>query len=104
MGTRIIAFFNLKPGISISDYEAWAKSKDLPTVNGLRSVDQFEVFRSVGLLGSDAKPPYAYIEVIDVNDMDVFGGDISTEAMQKIAAEFQSMAADPVFILTQKLG
>ena len=104
MSTKIVALFNLKPGVSVADYEAWAKSKDTPTVNGLRSVDEFAVFKSVGLLGSEDKPPYAYIEIIDVNDMDRFGGDVGTETMQKIAGEFQEMAADLSFILTEKLG
>lgn len=104
MATKIVALFNLKPGISEADYEAWAKSKDIPTVNGLKSVDEFAVFKSVGLLGSEDKPPFAYIEIIDVNDMDGFGGDVSTEAMQAIAGEFQEMAADLSFILTDKLG
>ncbi|MFN3314378.1 MAG: REDY-like protein HapK [Hyphomonas sp.] len=104
MSTRIVALFNLKPGISASDYENWAKTKDIPTVNGLKSVDSFEVFRSAGLLGSEAKPPYAYIEIIDVNNMDMFGGEVSTETMQKIAGEFQAMTDDLAFILTDKLG
>ena len=104
MGTRIVALFNLKPGISVADYEAWAKATDLPTVNGLSSVDRFEVFRSTGVLGSDAKPPYAYIEIIDVADMDGFGKEVSTETMQKVAGEFQAMADDLVFILTDKIG
>lgn len=103
MSTRIVALFNLKPGISVSEYENWAKTKDIPTVNGLKSVDAFEVFRSTGVLGSDAKPPYAYIEVIDVNDMAGFGSEVSTEAMKKIAAEFRPMTEDLVFILTDKL-
>ncbi|MCC5995138.1 MAG: hypothetical protein JJU18_02045 [Oceanicaulis sp.] len=104
MTTRIIALFNLKPGVSAADYEAWARSKDIPTVNGLKSVDRFEVFKSAGLLGSDAKPPYAYIEIIDVIDMEGFGGEVGTETMQKIAGEFQAMADDLSFILTDKLG
>lgn len=104
MSTRIVALFNLKPGISAADYENWARTKDIPTVNGLKSVDKFEVFRSAGLLGSDAKPPYAYIEIIDVNDMGLFGGEVSSETMQKIAGEFQAMADDLAFILTDKLG
>lgn len=104
MTTRIIALFNLKPGISEADYEAWAKAKDIPTVNGLKSVDDFAVFKSAGLLGSDAKPPYAYIEIIDVNDMTQFGADVSTSTMQAIAGEFQAMADDLAFILTDKLG
>ena len=104
MATKIVALFNLKPGVSVADYEAWAKGTDIPTVNGLTSVDEFAVFKSVGLLGSEDTPPYAYIEIIDVNEMDRFGGEVSTETMQKVAAEFQAMAADLVFILTDKLG
>jgi hypothetical protein len=41
MPTRIVALFNLKRGVSAADYEAWAKRVDLPTVNGLKSVDKF---------------------------------------------------------------
>jgi hypothetical protein len=104
MSTRIIVLFNLKEGVSIADYEAWAKSKDIPTVNGLGSVDTFEVFKASGLLGSDAAPPYAYIEIIDVNDMDAFGGDVGTDTMKRIAGEFQAMAADLSFIVKEKLG
>jgi hypothetical protein len=104
MGTRIVALFNLKPGVSVADYEAWAKRVDLPTVSGLKSIEKFEIFRSAGLLGSDAKPPYAYIEIIDVNDMGEFGAEVSTETMQRVAGEFQAMAADLAFILTDKLG
>lgn len=104
MTTKIVVLFNLKPGISVSDYETWAKTVDIPTVNGLGSISKFEVFKSTGLLGSDATPPYAYIETIDVADMDQFGTDVGTQAMQKIAGEFQAMADDLVFIITDKLG
>lgn len=104
MATRIIVLFNLKPGVSVADYEAWAKAKDLPTVNGLKSIDEFTVFKSTALLGSDDTPPYAYIEILDVNDMEVFGGEVSTDAMTAIAGEFQAMADDLSFIMTEKLG
>ena len=104
MPTRIVALFNLKRGVTPADYERWARRIDLPTVNGLSSVDKFEVFKSVGLLGTDAKPPYQYVEIIDVGDMDQFGKDVATATMQKVAGEFQAMADDLVFILTDKLG
>ncbi len=104
MSTKIVELFNLKPGISVADYENWAKAKDIPTVNGLQSVDSFEVYKSTGLLGTDDNPPYSYIETIDVNDMEKFGGEVSTETMQAIAGEFQAMADDLTFIMTDKLG
>lgn len=99
---RIVVLFNLKPGRVPADYEAWARRTDLPTVNALASMERFELFRSTGLLGSDAPPPYQYIEVLDIADMGQFGADVATTAMQKIAAEFQDWA-DPVFITTDRI-
>lgn len=100
--TKIIVLLNLKAGKSSADYEQWARTTDLPTVNGLASVDNFQVFQSTGVLGSDAKAPYDYIEIIDVADMEQFGAEVSTEAMGAIAAEFQAWA-DPIFILTRNI-
>ena len=100
--TRIIVLLNLKPGKNVADYERWAETTDLPTVNGLKSVANFEVLRTTGLLGGGT-PPYQYVEVIDIEDMALFGEETSTDAMGKIAAEFQGWA-DPIFITTEKLG
>ena len=100
--TRIIVLLNLKPGKNKADYEAWARNTDLATVNALGSVDKFTVFAATGLLGSDARPPYDYIEIIDVADMDAFGRDVATPTMQQVAAEFQDWA-EPVFILTRNI-
>ena len=101
MSTRIIVLFNLKPGVSVADYEAWALTRDLPTVRALGSIAGFDVFRATGLLGGGASP-YGYIEIIDVADMDGFGNDVLTDPMPAIAAEFGEFA-DATFIMTQAL-
>lgn len=101
--TRIVVLFNLKPGVDPEAYENWARSTDIPVVNGLASIGAFSVHATTGVLGSDAKPPYAYVEVIDVADMEKFGADVASATMQKIAAEFQSFADNPTFILTRTL-
>ncbi len=98
---RIIALFTLKPGVAVADYEAWARTRDMPTVRGLASIAGFEVFAATGVLG-EGTPPYDYIEIIDVADMAAFGADVATDAMQAIAAEFVAMA-DVVFITTRRL-
>lgn len=100
---RIIVLFNLKAGVDAGVYERWARTTDIPGVNALGSVADFQVYRATGLLVSDAAPPYAYIEVIDVADMDGFGADVAGEAVQKVAAEFQQFADNPQFILTEAL-
>lgn len=100
--TRIIAVFNLKPGVAPETYESWAREVDIPTVNGLKSVSGFQVLRSTGVLGSDAAPPYAYFEIIDVADMARFGEEVATPLMQKVAAEFGGMV-DVTFVMTEPL-
>ncbi|WP_129646614.1 REDY-like protein HapK [Peristeroidobacter agariperforans] len=100
---RIVVLFNLKPGADAAAYEKWARTTDIPGVRALKSVADFQVYRATGLLGADAKPPYSYIEVIDVPDMNAFGADVGSEAVQKVAAEFQQFADNPQFILTQAI-
>ncbi len=100
---KIVCLFNLKPGVDPAAYETWAKSTDLPTVRGLKSIEGFQAFRSTALLGSDARPPYAYVEIIDVNDMGTFGSEVATETMQKVAGQFQGFADNPTFILLDNL-
>ena len=100
---NVIVLFNLKADADAGAYEAWARSTDLPIVNGLDSVDRFQVLKASGLLMSDAAPPYQYIETIEINDMDVFGADISSDTIQRVAGEFQAFADNPMFILCEPL-
>jgi hypothetical protein len=100
---HVVVLFNLKDGVSDDEYRQWARQRDIPTVNGLASVNSFRVFEANGLLGG-GESPFSYIEVIDVADMDGLMIDISSEAMQAIAAEFAELADSPTFILTEELG
>lgn len=101
--TTIIVLFNLKAGVKKSDYETWAKNTDLKIVRNLDSIDSFEVFENLSLFGSDAKPPYEYVEMLVVNDMDVFGKETSSETMASVAAQFQELADNPIFMLTKNI-
>jgi hypothetical protein len=101
--TRIIALFNLKPGVKVADYEAWARRVDLPTVNSLPSIQSFEVFKAKEVMGSDAPPPYAYVETLDVRDLGQFGEDVATPVMQAVARDFTGMA-DVTFMVMERIG
>ncbi|MGV8959779.1 MAG: hypothetical protein ACOH1V_05265 [Stenotrophomonas sp.] len=99
----VIVLFNLKPGVNREEYEAWARSSDLPVVNALPSVDAFEVLKAQGLLIGDGPSPYEYLEIIRVPDMAAFGQDLGGAAPQAGAAQFQKYADNPLFILTSAL-
>ncbi len=99
---RIVALFNLKPGVERGRYERWARTTDVPTVKALASIADFQVLRTTGLLGSSAPAPYQYLEIIDIADPDQFGRDVATETMTRVAQEFQDLA-DVTFMITEPL-
>lgn len=99
----VVAMFNLKPGKSVADYEQWAKQRNLPTVNNLKSVDEYQVYRCLGLLGSGKAAPFQYVELIQVNDMEGLFGDLSAPFMQTMTAEFEAFAVDAAFVVCEAL-
>lgn len=100
---RIVVLFNLKPDADVNAYEAWARGTDIPGVNALGSVAAFTVHKATGLLGSDTKSPYEYVEIIDIHGMDSFLADVGDPEFQKVAAKFGEFADNPQFILTETL-
>ena len=101
----LVVLFNLKGDAEKAAYEKWAQTTDVPTVKGLVSVDDFKVYKLNAIMGDDnTPPPYQYCEVIDVNDMEKLGGEIATETMQRVAAEFQAFADNPTFIVSEQIA
>lgn len=100
---KLIVLFNLQDGADRAEYESWAKSTDLPIVRDLGSVNSFEVYKVDSLLGTDAQAPYQYVEVIEVNDMELFGSEVATDTMRRVAGEFRGFADNPVFMLSNSI-
>lgn len=100
--SKVIVFFNLKPQTRVEDYEKFARELDLPIVNALPSVRKFEVLKALGTMAGTPSP-YQYIEIIDLHSIEQLGKDVQSEQVQKIAAQFRTLAEDPVFILTENL-
>ena len=101
--TKIIVLFRLKLGINKDDYEIWARSTDLPLVRNLGSVDNFEIFRTSGLFGSDEPAPYDYVEIISINSDSGFNEEVGSEIMGKVAEQFGFFTENPQFILTNSI-
>jgi hypothetical protein len=55
------------------------------------------------MLGTDEAPPYQYIEILNINNFDTFGKEVSSETMGKVAQQFQSFADSPMFIVTEEI-
>lgn len=100
----LIVMFNLKDGVSEADYEAWAKSADLPTVRGHEGVDGFDLFRANNLFRTEDAAPYRYIEVIDIKDLDQFNQDVTTDVQKPISEKFREIADSPVAMFCDKIS
>jgi hypothetical protein len=98
----LIVMFNLKPGINPADYERWARDADAPAARSLRSVSDWRVHRVARLMGSDAAPPYQYVEVVQIGDLEQLSSDVATERMQQINHELAEFVETPVFLLTHR--
>ena len=96
--SALVVLFNLKSGVNSVAYEEWARTVDLPTVRRLTNCARYDVFKSIGRLGSDAPPPYQYVEFIELVDYDKFLMEIGETKMQEVAAQFHTFAEAPIFI------
>ena len=102
MPTLIVLFNLKKKKTAIKKYEKWANKVDVPTVKGLKSVDDFKLYRMGNILGTEKASPYQYCEIIDINDMNGLFAEISSETMQRVSAEFQEFAKNPLFIVAEQ--
>ena len=100
---RIIALFNLKEGARRSDYESWARGRDMPTVSGLPSVDKFQVLRTRNVLFSENKPQFDYIEILDVSSQSAFLKDCCGDAVAALTREMSAFTDGATFITTEEL-
>ncbi|MEP3208151.1 MAG: hypothetical protein ABJN95_03125 [Maribacter sp.] len=102
--SALVVLFNLKDDSAKETYENWAKTTDVPTASSMASVDDFKVFRLGNIMGTEDPSPYQYCEVLQINDMAKLGEEVGSEAMQKVAAEFQTFADNPMFIVSEQIA
>ena len=102
--SALIVLFDLKPGVDPKDYERWAQEIDVPVVGHLESIDQFRVYRLGELLLGEGSAPYAYCEVIDVNDLTRLREELACSRLREIALQFQELADNQVFVVAKQIA
>jgi hypothetical protein len=90
--TTMIVLVNLKEGVNPEDYERWVLEAYAPAVRELPSVGDWRDYRVMGLLGSDAAPPYSYVVTLEVVDLDQLGRDMAGAKMQGLLPELHRFA------------
>lgn len=98
---RMVAVFNLKEGVTPEEYEAWARKTDPPMMAKLRSITSYGAYRTTGLLNGE-KSPYAYTEVIEVNDLELLQEEMKLEEVKAISKKLRGMITDYSMMLTEE--
>ena len=81
-------FSKLKPGAQAEAYERWVQETDYRLAKGIGCILRYRVHRIVGPVEGDGKPPYDYIEVLDVTDIGEYRSAMKgNAAMEQIVAE-----------------
>ncbi len=100
----IIGLFDLKSGVDPEEYERWARNRYAPVVRSLSSIDDWQAFRSSGIFGSGAAPPYRYFLVIEANDLEGVGRDLTDERMRTLLSELHEFAEPPTLVVAERFA
>lgn len=101
---NLIIMYNLMPGVTPADFEAWVKSTDQPAMRGLARVADFQTLRAEKLLMGDGKPSVTYIETFSITDLDGFvAEDMPGATVQGVMGQFMGFADAPQFIVVSEV-
>ncbi len=100
----IIGLFDLKDGVDPEKYERWARMRYAPVVRDMPSINHWQAFRASGVFGSGAAPPYRYFLVIEANDLEGVGRDLTDDRMRTLLAELHEFAAPPTLVVTERFA
>ena len=100
----MIVLFNLNPDENEDEFVQWMKDNDIAEVSKLSSVSEYNLAKTVGMLGAEGEPPYKYMEIIRVSDFDKLGEEASSEAIQNVGAQFQKKIKDGIWLLSEQIA
>ncbi|MGH3004729.1 MAG: hypothetical protein ACRDOS_02285 [Gaiellaceae bacterium] len=101
MAHRVFFLNKLREGVHPSDYERWVREVDYPFARSIPSIESYVVSRAASLLGEDGKPPYDFIEVVEVTDLAAYEADLSTDKpeVQEFDKEWLSYVGEAVAVV-----
>ena len=72
MAQRAFFLNRLRPDVDPAAYEQFVRDVDYPFARKLPSIVSYVVTRIDGMLEGDAEPPYHYLEVVEITDLDEY--------------------------------
>lgn len=99
---RLFLLHNLKPGTSEQEYEGFARREYVPMVRGMPSVQGFTIYRSLGMPPGSAR--YAYVGVLDVNNLDQYEADRQSGLCARLEREWTARVTEVNTVVGEAIG
>jgi hypothetical protein len=99
MAQRVFFMNTLKDGVDPAEYEAWVRRVDYPVARKQESIESYVVTRLEGMLNEDGAPPYHYLEVIEVTDLDAYrAGMEGNPEFERLLEEWATYVGESVMV------
>jgi hypothetical protein len=79
MAHRVFFLNKLRDGVTPGEYERWAREVGYPFARSIPSIESFAIARLDATLDGEGSPPYDFIEVVEVADLEAYKADLSTD-------------------------
>lgn len=93
MPQRVFFLNTLHPHADPAEYEAWIRRVDYPIARAQGAILSYVVTRIEGTLSGEGEPPYRYLEVIEITDLDEYRALGAKPEFQQLLAEWSGFVA-----------
>jgi len=98
MAQRVFFLNTLKDGVEPAQYESWIRRVDYPVARAQPSIKSYVVTRLAGLLTGEGEPPYQYLEVIEITDLEAYREGLHTAEMEQLLQEWSTYVGESVAV------
>ena len=79
MAQRAFFLNKLRDGVDPREYERFVREVDYPFASRVPTIRSYVVTRLDGLLEGEGKPPYDYLEVVEITEVDAYRASLAPD-------------------------
>lgn len=99
MAQRVFFLNILRDAVDPAEYEDWIRRVDYPVARKQASIQTYVVTRLEGLLDGQGKPPYQYLEVIEITDIDEYRSGMSgNDEFEQLLVDWSRYVAESIAV------
>ena len=98
MAERVFFLNTLKPGVDPAEYESWIRRVDYPVARAQSAIESYVVTRLAGTLSGEGEPPYQYLEVIEITNIEEYRAGLGTPEMERLLEEWSTYVGESVAV------